>query len=48
MWNSTVSPSAKDELTDWLTIIFGMVAIAFAVAVVIAILKFDAGFLISR
>lgn len=48
MWSTTVSTSTKEDLTDWLTIIFGMIAIAIAVAIVIAILKADASFLFAR
>ena len=45
---SIVTTSTKGELTDWLIIILGMIAIAIAVAVVIAILKADATFLFAR
>ncbi len=48
MWSKAVPTSTKEELTDWLTIIFGMIAIAVAVAIVIAILKTDASFLLAR
>ena len=43
-----MTTSAKEEWSDWLTIILGMVGIAIAVAVVIAILKADASFLFAR
>lgn len=42
-----MTTSAKEELSDWLSIILGMITIAIAVAVVIAILKADASFLFA-
>ncbi len=43
-----MSYSTKDELADWLTIIIGMIAIAIATGLVIAILKADASFLFAH
>ena len=47
-WSIAVSYSTKDELADWLTIIIGMIAIAIATGLVIAILKADASFLFAH